>query len=367
MNKFYLISILFSIILTINGVPLEPSKSSNQPISIVDIPANGPEIEKESGEKVITEDKINPIKEETEVITDEGYGNRRPTILIIQQRRPMFPFFTNPFNTRVTGFPTIHRPSFFSPGSEEVDDEVDKIVPSNKFDMDSVMTRLHSQMSSLWDTLLAPPRRPPVNKDSSEEQDKPPRPSFLTPVFPSFNFPQFQFPRYPSFPSIFNGEKEDNGTSFDSFLPEDLTNSTTSETKIVDGHVVTVNKTVNTIRGSDNKPTGFFQFQVINVRPTPAAATPTPTSTDKTTAVTIPDYDSTKTGDKKVETEIIPNPDSNELFEEPKEDRKESPLFSFRSSIKSPRSLSSDLRVNKYKLENSHEPYLLIDPDVELI
>lgn len=66
------------------------------------------------------------------------------------------------------------------------------------------------------------------------------------------------FPR-PFFPSVPSDvSSEDDSVDFDK-LPDNYKNST-SETKVVDGQVIQVNKTVHKIGG--NNSNGFFQFSV---------------------------------------------------------------------------------------------------------
>lgn len=72
-------------------------------------------------------------------------------------------------------------------------------------------------------------------------------------------FPNRQFFPRPFFPSApTDSSAEEDGLDFGQ-LPNNYKNST-SETKVVDGQVIQVNKTVHKISG--NNSNGFFQFSV---------------------------------------------------------------------------------------------------------
>ncbi len=97
------------------------------------------------------------------------------------------------------------------------------------------MHGVRQQMDSLFSSLFAP------------------NPGF----FPNRQF--FPRPFFPSVPTDSSAEQED-GLDFDQ-LPNNYKNST-SETKVVDGQVIQVNKTVHKISGDNSN--GFFQFSVSN-------------------------------------------------------------------------------------------------------
>lgn len=337
--------VFFAILLvnSANSIPLEQKNEKQTPfISIVDIPAE------ESPSKTLVEDPVQtelknteetkvPVEpsansgsvedKETEVIKPET-----PTILII--RRPLFPFLSNPFNNERPLFSFPRRPIFSSLGDSSEEDKMTDDTENKKDDddfYDSLFKDIHSHMTSLFNSV----RRRPVfsNKDNDSESSangsteiiqRPQRPNFMRPIFPSFNFPAFPSFSRPSFnfPDLFKGANE-----------TDLKNSTTSETKIVDGHVVTVNKTTNAFRDKDNKTNGWFQFQVINVRPTTEEGTkepakPTQAAPVEPSSVSV-DYDESKnkpsvdyeeSNNKKVIIESeVPNPSSNEVIDSPKD------------------------------------------------
>jgi len=117
--------------------------------------------------------------------------------------------------------------------------------------MEQMMKRMQQQMSSLWGSFANPSfhRRP------------------LRPIFPSLSFESVE--------DIGSNENE-TIVNIDN-LPPNYSNST-SETKVVDGHVVQVNKTIHKI-SSGNNTSGFFHFEVINVRPTEGVKTEAPVDT----------------------------------------------------------------------------------------
>lgn len=107
--------------------------------------------------------------------------------------------------------------------------------------LSDMMTRLQQQMSSLWGTLLNPNNRRPSHP--------------FRPLIPSSFNP---------FDSSAEDTNNNNTSSEEVFnldkLPANYTNST-SETKVIDGNVVQVNRTIQKI-SSGNNTHGFFQFQV---------------------------------------------------------------------------------------------------------
>ncbi|ODM87985.1 Icarapin-like [Orchesella cincta] len=110
-----------------------------------------------------------------------------------------------------------------------------------------VMHNMRQQMDSLFSSLFAP------------------NPGFFNP-----NRQFFPRPFFPSVPADSSGEDTKEFLDFGK-LPPNYKNST-SETKVVDGKVIEVNKTVHKISGDNSN--GFFQFSVIKIRPsedTPAA------------------------------------------------------------------------------------------------
>jgi len=92
------------------------------------------------------------------------------------------------------------------------------------------------------------------------------------PAFPQQFTPHRPFFSRPSFfaPVPEESSSEEDRVDFDK-LPANYSNST-SETKLIDGQLVTVNKTVHKISG--NNSNGFFHFSVINVRPNAQVASP---------------------------------------------------------------------------------------------
>lgn len=82
------------------------------------------------------------------------------------------------------------------------------------------------------------------------------------PIFPQFP-PQPFFARPSIFSPLPDDSSEEDALNFDK-LPANYKNST-SETKVIDGQLVTVNKTVHKISG--NNSNGFFHFSVSIVIP----------------------------------------------------------------------------------------------------
>lgn len=74
-------------------------------------------------------------------------------------------------------------------------------------------------------------------------------------------YPNRQFFPRPFFPPVPVDSDEDESLDFGK-LPDNYNNST-SETKVVDGQVIQVNKTVHKISG--NNSNGFFHFSVRNI------------------------------------------------------------------------------------------------------
>lgn len=96
---------------------------------------------------------------------------------------------------------------------------------------------MQEQMSSLWGSFLNPP----------SYQQRP-----FRPIFPSFESSEIDD----------TGSNETSVINIDR-LPANYSNST-SETKLVNGHVVEVNKTIHKI-SSGNNTSGFFSFQVMTI------------------------------------------------------------------------------------------------------
>jgi len=105
--------------------------------------------------------------------------------------------------------------------------------------METMMQRMQQQMSALWGALLNPGYtvrpRPPV---IAEE-----------PVLPG---------------DTAAVDETDKSVIKIGDLPANYSNST-SETKVIDGQVVEVNKTIHKVTSNDSS--GFFHFQVIKIRP----------------------------------------------------------------------------------------------------
>ena len=98
-----------------------------------------------------------------------------------------------------------------------------------------MMKRMQEQMSSLWGSVLNP----------------------------NYNRPLFQQrPTFPVDSSLAGSESSEKDVLDLDNLPANYSNST-SETKIVDGQLITVNKTVHRI--SSNDSSGFFHVQVSTV------------------------------------------------------------------------------------------------------
>jgi hypothetical protein len=261
------------------AIPVE-NETARRPV-VIDIPAGPPP---EDEPKPITEQKPEVTKGEgskpesdVEIIpTDSGsdeVSDFKPTFVIIRTR-PFFssggfgqsPFFSSPFGSSGgslfgnSPFPfnnpmrPVNRDR--EPVSSSSSDSSEAVSPfdgpfnrPSHFNVDDLMTRLQQQMSSLWGTLLNPNNRPrPV---------APFRPFNVRPFNP------------------FDSSAEETGTASNNTsseevfnidkLPANYTNST-SETKVIDGNVVQVNRTIHKI-SSGNNTRGFFQFQVINVKP----------------------------------------------------------------------------------------------------
>lgn len=298
----------FQIILAVGFIalasasPLVDKKQS--PLRIVDIPAdlfaeaaeNVEEVQKPeeadtaAAAPVIPEEKVSPtevVKEEkkeeeavpaldlsnkndkndaneTEEIDRPAiFGFRLPTIVIL--RRPAI--FDDPFSFFPFGISSFNRrPAFGPPPSMSVpDNRDDEIRPTNAdaspseqrpisiggsgsgAGISDVMHNMRQQMDSLFSSLFAPN--------------------------PGFFNPNRQFFPRPFFPSSIPSDSSEDTKEFTDLekFPANYKNST-SETKVVDGQVIQVNKTVHKISGDNSN--GFFQFSVIKIRPseeTPAA------------------------------------------------------------------------------------------------
>jgi len=201
------------------------------------------------------------------------FGFKFPSVVII--RRPSifqdpFPSFQSPF---FSSFGFNRRPSFplgpmggadmnrdkerdreplSGEGTQQQNTEErqnDTILVKN------VIHRMHQQINNLFANLFNPD-------------------AFAMPAMPRPSFPRPFFSR-PSFFGPLSGDSSelDEDVMDPEKLPDNYSNST-SETKVVDGQLVTVNKTVHKISG--NNSNGFFQFSVIKVRPSAPKPTETP-------------------------------------------------------------------------------------------
>jgi len=260
----------------VSASPLTLGKNEDaKPVSVVDVPAGVPFEDsetKEAKQSAVVEpkpeevdlkkdvEKVEDVKEDKDkVVNSEEEGNagifgvRFPQIVII--RRPMWqdsfagfqsPFFSG-FNRRPM-FPA-QRPFEMDSTEEKVNREPlgqDSQVEEQKLNetvvANNVIQRMHQQINNLFANLFNP------------DAFFMPRPTFPRPVF--------------SRPSFFNPAPVDSIESEDKVdfdkLPANYSNST-SETKIIDGRLVTVNKTVHKISG--NNSNGFFHFSVIKVLP----------------------------------------------------------------------------------------------------
>jgi hypothetical protein len=222
------------------------------------------------------------------------FGFRFPTVFVIRR-----PIIRDPF---IQSFPSF---SQFSPfgGFDEPPQQRRpqvQVQPSspNRYNMmnhmEDVMKRLQQQMSSLWGNL---------------------------------NNPSYVRPFRPVFPSIDSSEENTEEKSVLNIgnLPANYSNST-SETKVIDGQVVQVNKTIHKI-SSGNNTSGFFHFQVINVRPSVPPKKPSVEMQPPSVDATEPDPVVEKVTEK---VEVIPttekseplkpqeDPSLNEVFEDEK-------------------------------------------------
>ncbi|CAL8110126.1 unnamed protein product [Orchesella dallaii] len=200
-------------------------------------------------------DKKNDANETEEIDRPAIFGFRLPTIVIL--RRPAV--FDDPFSFFPFGISSFNRRPAFGPppslaGPNNRDDEVRPTnadaSPSEQrpisiggsgsgAGISHVMHNMRQQMDSLFSSLFAPN--------------------------PGFFNPNRQFFPRPFFPSIATDSSEDSKEFLDvEKFPDNYKNST-SETKVVDGQVIQVNKTVHKISG--NNSNGFFQFSVIKIRP----------------------------------------------------------------------------------------------------
>lgn len=230
------------------------------------VPASEVEAEKDSAGKIpeeipslveVVEPKGDEKKEGNIADKNEGeetdrpaiFGFRLPTIVIL--RRPAI--FDDPFS--FFPFSINRRPAFGGPLPPPDNRDVDVEGPRPAISADAspsedrpvsignnagiadIMHGVRQQMDSLFSSLFAP------------------NPGY----FPNRQF--FPRPFFPSVPS--DSSAEEDALDFDK-LPNNYKNST-SETKVVDGQVIQVNKTVHKISG--NNSNGFFQFSVIKVRP----------------------------------------------------------------------------------------------------
>jgi len=302
---------------------------SSIPLKVVDVPAGVFDIPASESVDKKVEDKIQPDAEtpvdvkqieilddlnkpqkEGEDVAEEGpnvFGIRFPSILII--RRPAvfqdpFAGFQSPF---FSGRP--NRPSIFSSFGSSFDDEqqnkekVDEkeALPSSIDQQEdeqqrnetvianNVIQRMHQQIGNLFANLFNP------------DTFFMPRPNYQRPTFPR---PTFSRPSLFSPFSGFDETEDDEKLDFDK-LPANYSNST-SETKIVDGQLVTVNKTVHRISG--NNSNGFFHFSVIKVRPNePVAEKELPTAVPSDTPLKISE------GETKPVEFAEPDPKMNEV------------------------------------------------------
>jgi len=257
------------------AIPVE-NETARKPV-VIDIPAGPPpeepstKTEQKPEVSVTKQDGDKPVDSDVETIptdsSSDEVGDFKPTFVIIRTR-PFFsssfgqsPFFSSPFGSggglfgnSPFSFNNPMRPANRDrdPASSSSSDSSESVVPfegpfsrPSYFNVDDLMTRLQQQMSSLWGTLLNPNNRP-------------------RPVSPFRPFAQ------PFNPFDSSAEESKNNTSSEEIfnigkLPANYTNST-SETKVIDGNVVQVNRTIHKI-SSGNNTRGFFQFQVINVKP----------------------------------------------------------------------------------------------------
>jgi len=358
------------------------------PKDVIELPKEDVEIPKESE---IVDDIVPPVKAEEPVASVEDievpnresvFGFRFPTVFVI--RRPLI---RGPFNS----FPSFSQFSPFGGGFGGVQPQPQQrpqiqAENPNRYNMmnhmEDVMKRLQQQMSSLWGNL---------------------------------NNPSYVRPFRPVFPSIDSAEEsaEDKATLNLDNLPANYSNST-SETKIVDGQVVQVNKTIHKI-SSGNNTSGFFHFQVINVRPSigtpikkPSVEMQPPALGSTETEVeleTKPDPIVEKVTTEKIE--VVPStekpvekpsedPSLNEVFEDEKKEIEDFPYLLNRfdeefdeeglkregekdsdyeilpshPKMSKEIDLSGDIRVNKLMASKINKaPYLMVndESDVELI
>jgi len=260
------------------AIPVE-NEPARKPV-VIDIPAGPPPEEPSTKDATATEQKpevtkedgSKPVESDVETIptdsSSDEVGDIRPTFVIIRTR-PFFsssfgqsPFFSSPFGSGGSlfgnspfSFNNPMRPANRDrePATSSSSDSSEAVAPfegpfsrPSYFNVDDLMTRLQQQMSSLWGTLLNPNNRPrPIS---------PFRP-FARPFNPFDTSAEETSSNNTSSEEVFNIGK----------LPANYTNST-SETKVIDGNVVQVNRTIHKI-SSGNNTRGFFQFQVINVKP----------------------------------------------------------------------------------------------------
>jgi len=288
------VAILFAVVYA-SPIAVDESikKQDSIPLKVVDVPAGVFDLPAESVDKKV-EDKIQPDSEipvdvkqieilddankpekEGEDVVEEGpnvFGIRFPTIMII--RRPQvyqdpFAGFQSPFFSGRPSRPSIFSSfgsSFDEPQNKEKVDEKEALPSSLNGDQqedeqqrnetviaNNVIQRMHQQIGNLFANLFNP------------DTFFMPRPNYQRPTFPR---PTFSRPSLFSPFSGFDETEDDEKLDFDK-LPANYSNST-SETKIVDGQLVTVNKTVHRISG--NNSNGFFHFSVIKVRPNEPAA-----------------------------------------------------------------------------------------------
>jgi hypothetical protein len=280
-----------------------PLERAGQQQMVVDVPAGA--FEQDSGEVQVpvqvthdsSEEKVEAVpataadtrdvetieREDPRIPTrdsDDDFFNLRIPQLFFYRR----PVIRDPFST-FSGFQP-QQPQPYQPQQNQFN------VFSNH--MEAMMKRMQEQMSSLWGALLNPnyALRPPTFN--------------LRPFAP---------------PAINETDEKPTVIDFDN-LPANYSNST-SETKVIDGQVVQVNKTIHKIASNDSS--GFFSFQVIKIRP---QATDTPSASSEPTEIAHEDTGSAPTDVKedKVQTSKAPeiiatsekseDPSVNEIDEE---------------------------------------------------
>ncbi|CAG7838046.1 unnamed protein product [Allacma fusca] len=258
-----------------------PLERAGQQQMVVDVPAGAFELEDSdeavqvpltagSSEEMIP---VVPVDKEAETIVredpkvpardpDDWFNFPLPQLFFY--RRPVI---TDPFSS-FSGFQPQRQPQPYQPQQNQFN------AFSNH--MEAMMKRMQEQMSSLWGALLNPNYA-------------------LRPT--TFNLNR------PVIPSIPDSDEKTSVIDFDS-LPDNYSNST-SETKVIDGQLVQVNKTIHKIASNDSS--GFFSFQVIKIHPQ-ASANDAVNASSVPTEITHEDTGSapTEVKDEKVQTSKAP-------------------------------------------------------------